>query len=85
MTDQVLPQEIPPELWRHASPEQTRMWEFKDIINKNYGLQLKSYDDLYQWSIKNIEPFWHETWQFTGITASKPYPKVRMNSFIIVT
>jgi len=64
------------ELWRHSDHKSTRMWEFKELINKKYGLKLNSYDDLHQWSIDNITEFWGETWHFTGIKASKPYDKI---------
>lgn len=66
------------ELWRHASPESTRMWEFKTLINRKYALQLDTYEQLYQWSIENIASFWEEAWHFTGITASRAYDKVNM-------
>lgn len=69
------------ELWRHPNPESTRMWEFKELVNKKYGLELQSYDDLYAWSIENIAPFWGETWHFMGIKASKSFDKVRESRF----
>ncbi|RDW88582.1 acetoacetyl-CoA synthetase [Coleophoma cylindrospora] len=64
------------ELWRHPNPASARMWEFKDVINQKYSLNLDSYDDLYRWSIANISDFWAETWHFTGIVASKPFDRV---------
>jgi acetoacetyl-CoA synthetase len=67
-------------LWTHPGPESTRMAEFKRGVNKKYGLKLKNYDDLYKWSIDDIGSFWGEVWDFTGITASKHYDKVRKSS-----
>jgi hypothetical protein len=64
------------ELWRHADPSSTRMWEFKELVNRKYNLKLRSYDDLYEWSIGNIPEFWEETWFFCGIKASRPFDKV---------
>ncbi|RFU26507.1 hypothetical protein B7463_g9842, partial [Scytalidium lignicola] len=64
------------ELWRHADPESTRIWQFKELLNSKYGLNLRTYDELYQWSIDNLSDFWKETWYFTGITASKPFDKI---------
>lgn len=64
------------ELWRHPSPESTRMWEFMHLIGKKYNLSLDSYDELYQWSIDNIALFWEEAWEFTGIKTSRHYNKV---------
>lgn len=64
------------ELWRHPNPSSTRMYEFKEIVNKKYNLKLESYDDLYGWSVGNIAEFWGETWWFTGIKAEKGFEKV---------
>jgi hypothetical protein len=64
-------------LWTHADPGTTKMAEFMRCVNKKYGLKLKSYDDLYRWSIGDIASFWGEVWDFTGITASKHYDEVR--------
>jgi hypothetical protein len=74
----------PLELWRHPDSRSTQMWDFKEKINKKYGLDLESYDDLYLWSIENISDFWAETWYFTGIKASKPFDIVG-DTFHMVT
>lgn len=58
------------------------MYEFKEIVNKKYGLKLKTYDDLYRWSIENIAEFWEETWWFTGIRVEKGFEKVRNGWFL---
>ena len=65
------------ELWRHPDPTSTRMYEFKEIVNKKYNLDLDSYDDLYKWSIENIAEFWEETWWLTGIKAERGFDMVR--------
>ncbi|TVY50941.1 Malonamoyl-CoA synthetase vrtB [Lachnellula cervina] len=61
----------PVELWRHSSPETTQMWFFKERVEKKYGVKLDGYQDLYNWSIENIEDFWRETCLFTGVHAKK--------------
>ncbi|TVY60888.1 Malonamoyl-CoA synthetase vrtB, partial [Lachnellula suecica] len=61
----------PVELWRHPSPETTQMWFFKERVEKKYGVVLKDYRDLYNWSIENIADFWRETCLFTGVHAKK--------------
>ena len=63
-------------LWTHSDPESTRMAEFMRGVNQTYGLRLKSYEELYRWSIDEIGSFWGEVWDFTGITASKQYDEV---------
>ena len=69
-------QEIGTELWRHPAPETTQMWDFLQKMNKEQGLEMKSYDDLYQWSIENIADFWAGVWDYVGIVASTPYKEV---------
>ena len=61
----------PVELWRHPSPETTQMWFFKERVEKKYGVMLKDYRELYNWSIENIADFWRETCLFTGVHAKK--------------
>lgn len=67
-------------LWEHATPETTKMTEFKKMVNERFKLDLKSYDDLHKWSIENISDFWREVWDYTGVKASKPYDKVCRSS-----
>ncbi len=45
------------------------MWYFMQKMNKKYGLQLQTYDDLHRWSIENINDFWNETWYYVRIHA----------------
>ncbi|KAK9480738.1 hypothetical protein V1514DRAFT_275834 [Lipomyces japonicus] len=66
----------PKELWRYAHPETTQAWAFLQLINQKYDLQLKTYHDLFNWSVTNIADFWAEVWSFTHVVSSKPYTKV---------
>ncbi|KAK9361235.1 hypothetical protein V1504DRAFT_98562 [Lipomyces starkeyi] len=68
--------EHPVELWRYDQPEKTAAWHFLELINTKYGTELKTYQELYQWSIDNISIFWSEVWDFTDIVASHPYASV---------
>ncbi|KOS20981.1 Acetoacetyl-CoA synthetase [Escovopsis weberi] len=63
-------------LWRHPDPTSTPMWHFLETVNKKHNLQLKDYQDLYQWSIDDVPSFWEEVWHFVGIVASKPFDQV---------
>ena len=63
-------------LWSHKKPESTRIWEFKENVQRKYGLELETYEALWQWSINNLNAFWSEVWHFTGVKASKPYTEV---------
>ena len=57
------------------------MSEFMRGVNSRYQLNLKTYEDLYRWSIENIGDFWAEVWDFTGITAEQPYDEVCKRTF----
>lgn len=69
-------QSLGTELWRHPAPETSQMWDFLIKINKEQGLRMESYDDLYQWSINDIADFWAVVWKYVGIVASTPYDEV---------
>ncbi len=49
---------------------------FIQFVNRKYGKNFKSYDDLYQWSIDRIPDFWAAMWDFAEIKASKWYDQV---------
>ena len=68
----------PTSLWRHSFPESTEMFRFMQLLNIMRGLQLKSYKDLYQWSIDNISVFWEEVWKYTGVKASASFHQVQL-------
>lgn len=56
-------------LWENQNPTASYMWHFLQLVNKKYGLALKSYDDLYRWSVDCLPQFWEEVWAFTGVEA----------------
>ncbi len=50
--------------------------KFMDFVNKRYGQDFHSYNQLYDWSINKIPDFWASVWDFVGIKASKDYDVV---------
>jgi acetoacetyl-CoA synthetase len=52
------------------------MTRFIAFVNREYGLELTDYDDLYAWSIRRIPDFWEALWSFAGIRASRPFDAV---------
>ena len=52
------------------------MTRFIQFVNKKYGKQFKTFDDLFQWSVDSIPDFWAAVWDFTEIKASKKYDQV---------
>ncbi|MBT3254785.1 MAG: acetoacetate--CoA ligase [Candidatus Marinimicrobia bacterium] len=49
---------------------QAQMTKFRLDMNSKYGLNLNSYDDLYQWSLDHAADFWSEIWKLGGIISS---------------
>jgi len=50
--------------------------QFINLVNKKHGLKIKSYDELYKWSIEKIPHFWAAMWEFGEIKASRQYDEV---------
>ena len=49
----------------------TRLFRFLREVNDKHGLRLESYQDLYQWSISNIDLFWSHVWEHTKIIGNR--------------
>ena len=65
-------------LWK-PSPDNlinSQMSIFKDKVNSALNLELASYPELYEWSVKNIPEFWAQVWQFTDIIHSNSFDSV---------
>ena len=65
-------------LWT-PSPEkvaQANLTRFLSAVNREHGLSLQGYDDLYEWSVREIPAFWEAMWKFADIRHSAPYEAV---------
>ncbi len=56
-------------LWKPSKElvESSNMYKFKNHINVKYGLKLKSYEELYEWSVNNFVNFWSDLLNFSDI------------------
>ncbi|XP_077378882.1 acetoacetyl-CoA synthetase [Festucalex cinctus] len=63
-------------LWYPDSKRDTRMDQFRRQVNREHGLDLVNYGDLYQWSVDCYADFWSHVWRFCGVVSSKPYHQV---------
>jgi len=52
------------------------MYLFMQQVNLRHGTSFADYDALYQWSVTELEAFWAEVWEFTGVRASAGYTTV---------
>ncbi|MBI65574.1 MAG: acetoacetate--CoA ligase [Candidatus Marinimicrobia bacterium] len=65
-------------LWE-PNPElikKTSIKKFIDKINSRYSLDISNYNDLYNWSISDIQIFWKEFWEYSNIIYSKKYDSI---------
>ncbi|MFT5729482.1 MAG: acetoacetyl-CoA synthetase [Desulforhopalus sp.] len=64
-------------LWEPSKQriKNSNMYRFMQSVNQTQGLNCTDYNELYQWSVENIEAFWAELWHFAGIKASKEYQR----------
>ena len=63
-------------LWRPNQINDTHMMKFMDRVNNVYDLDINSYQELHDWSIKNIPEFWKEIWNQSEIIHSSTYTDV---------
>ncbi len=61
-----------PAEWKNTA----NITRFMESVNREFGLELKTYSDLYRWSVENIPDFWASVWDFVGIRASRRFDKV---------
>jgi len=54
----------------------TNIFNFMKRVNEKHGLDLKEYEELHKWSVENLEEFWAEMWDVSGIIASRKYDTV---------
>jgi acetoacetyl-CoA synthetase len=59
-----------------ARREKSHVTAFTRWLERERGLRFESYDDLWRWSIQDLEAFWKALWDYFGLRASSPYTKV---------
>ena len=70
------PEQIP--LWEPSAEDRERaeMTRFMRFAGERRGRAFADYDELWRWSVAEIEEFWASIWEFCGVRASKPYERV---------
>ena len=53
--------------------KQANVTKFINAVNKKHSLDINSYNELYKWSVENIQDFWAAMWEFGEIKASRKY------------
>jgi acetoacetyl-CoA synthetase len=56
--------------------ESVEMARFMEWVAQRQGRTFAGYDELWQWSVDELEDFWASVWEFCGVRASKSYERV---------
>jgi acetoacetyl-CoA synthetase len=56
--------------------ERSNMVRYMRWLREERGVAAESYDDLWRWSVSEIEDFWASIWDFCGVRAYEPYERV---------
>jgi acetoacetyl-CoA synthetase len=67
------PEQAP--LWEpsEADLERAEMTRFMRWVGERRGREFDDYEDLWRWSVEEVEDFWASIWEFFEIRASKTY------------
>jgi len=65
-------------LWEPTAEdrEHAEMTRFMRFAGEHRGEPFADYDELWRWSVEELEDFWASIWEFCGMRASKPYERV---------
>ena len=55
---------------------QAGITRFIAAVNERHALDIRSYDDLWRWSVECVPEFWAAVWEFAGTQASRGYTQV---------
>ncbi|KAJ3284235.1 hypothetical protein HDU76_008330, partial [Blyttiomyces sp. JEL0837] len=61
-------------MWSPKQP--SSMTEFRDFVRLTYNLDLKTYSDLWTWSVDKFPDFWESVWKYCKIVSKVPYSQV---------
>ncbi|MGB6243595.1 AMP-binding protein, partial [Gordonia sp. (in: high G+C Gram-positive bacteria)] len=65
-------------IWR-PDPGQvpySRIAEFTDFVAARTGTTYRSYTELWQWSVDDLEGFWAAVWDYFDVVSGEPYRQV---------
>jgi acetoacetyl-CoA synthetase len=68
----------PPVLWK-PSEEQARqavLTRYMSWLRERRSLDFASYDELWRWSVEDLEGFWSSVWEFFAVRSESPYDRV---------
>jgi len=65
-------------LWTPSSAvaKNANLTAYMNWLEKEHGRKFQSYDELWQWSVTELENFWESMWNYFGLKASQGYSSV---------
>jgi acetoacetyl-CoA synthetase len=65
-------------LWEPSKElkENARISDYMEWMKAEKDLSFEDYNQLWEWSVTDLEGFWASVWEYCGIKASKPYERV---------
>jgi acetoacetyl-CoA synthetase len=65
-------------MWAPSEAERERfeMTSFMRFAGERSGRRFAGYEELWRWSVSEVEDFWAAIWEFCGVRASKSYERV---------
>ncbi len=65
-------------LWEPSEQlkENANITRFMEWLRNEKGLTFESYNDLWEWSVSDLDEFWESVWDFCGVQAVRPYERV---------
>ncbi|MCW3041237.1 MAG: acetoacetyl-CoA synthase [Solirubrobacterales bacterium] len=69
---------VPVLLWQ-PSPERighANITQYASWLAREKGVSTSSYDELWRWSVTELEAFWASIWEYYDVQASAPYEQV---------
>ena len=56
--------------------ERARLTEYMRWLESERGLRFEGYEELWQWSVEDLEAFWGSIWDFFGVQADGGFERV---------
>ncbi|NBC27428.1 MAG: acetoacetate--CoA ligase [Bacteroidetes bacterium] len=65
-------------LWKPAPEfiEHSHLKDYERWLENNHGLTFSSYNELWEWSVDNIEQFWESVWDYFDVIHHTPYEQL---------
>ncbi|CAK7220048.1 hypothetical protein SBRCBS47491_004057 [Sporothrix bragantina] len=69
-------QEPPRKLWEHPDPKGTQMYKFMQTVNQKLELKIKTFDELFQFSVQRRSDFWGLLFEEANLIHEGSYARV---------